>query len=146
MTETVGWCCDCASYVPAERVPSLAHVNEMLESIRTGYEAYRLKLISLYGELSEPDWIIEKEFFTRGWQVKRWESIREWRLLRRSGPRCLDCFSTQIELLPINAMETVHPISGQRLRVEIVSHLSMNDGPEYTVEGLPLDAPDAPDS
>jgi len=143
MSETVGWCRDCARFVAAERVPSLAHVEEMLESIRAGPEAYKRKITSLYGELSEPDWVIEKELFIWGWQLKRWESVRVWRLMRRSGSRCLHCFSTDIELLPVNAMKIVHPISGQRLYVVTVSHLSMNAGPEYTVEGLPLEGADA---
>jgi hypothetical protein len=109
MPQTAAWCRDCGDYVAAESVPSLQEIERELESSKDNDSA------------------------------TRWRLVKEWRLLRNSPPKCLACFSSNVDLIPSGFTETTHPVTGKLLHVGSVAFVDMAYHWEYSIEGDPVE-------
>lgn len=138
MPQRVAWCRDCDKYVAAENVRSLEDIDMMLAAFKAGPAALRQHLMKI-GETYSVRYASTEELVARARRdFDDWMLLRDWRRLRRSPARCLDCFSTEIDPVPEGSNETVHPISRKKLSIGGVAHIELADHYEYSVEGLPL--------
>ena len=140
--QAAAWCRDCKEYVAAEEVASLEYIDGRLAALRAGPKAFGAWAEA--GGEGVPEYVLKQGWDRyRDWALKHWEMVRTWRMLRRSPPRCLQCFSTEIEALPRGVRETHHPVTGKRLTLHVGTRTSTTQRWEYSPEGLPFEGPDA---
>lgn len=102
----VGWCDDCATAVEMESLPDPGH----LDADVARWQARPAE---------PPDGNLPADLLG-GLVAAR--ARREWRMRRRSAPRCLECGATTVRRLPIPAApgelpDAPHPSCGGTLRV-----------------------------
>lgn len=140
LPQTAAWCRDCESFVAAEEVPRPEYIDQRLAALRAGPQAFAAWARSA-GE-PVPEQVLGAGWDRyRNWALEHWGKVRAWRALRQSPPRCLQCFSTNIEPVPRGARFAQHPATKQRLTVHITNRTKTTDAWDYSPEGLPFEAP-----
>jgi hypothetical protein len=98
------WCSVCRRFVIAEDVPTIDSLEEQIAKLRSG----------------DPKTLLEWEFVSNGSPVAERvaELLRyvEWRQVRKSKPRCLECGAIGPIPIPMSG-EFSHPSTGERVVV-----------------------------
>lgn len=140
--QTAAWCRDCESFVAAEEVPPLEYIDQRLAALRAGPHAFAA-WARASGE-PVPEHVVSGGWPRyQAWAQNHWERVRAWRALRQSPPRCLQCFTTNIDPVQRGATFAMHPETKQRLTVHVANRTTTTDRWEYSPEGLPFEAPES---
>lgn len=106
VTVTLAWCTECDRFVPAESIPSMKSLAETIAKASTQ-------------PITPPfDFICNGEA-GRERLINDTMKQKEWRAKRFGPPRCLECGSLSIKLVPADRTVFPHPANGSDISVSV---------------------------
>ena len=146
LSEQPAWCQRCRKFVRAEYLSSLEEIDAEVTKYQEKVADSRKLLAGLPKSTKSKD----RQHVLH--ELSIWEDAivnlanrRQWRISRQSPPKCLECRSTELDLPPSGVDEYPHPGGKGRVRVEIISHVSLflDEKEYYSPEGVRIEGPRA---
>jgi hypothetical protein len=127
VVQRVAWCRTCRRFVLAEEVPSTETLQEEIDLYRSG-DRERLER-----------WAFISNGAPVALRIAELTRYVEWRLGRKSPPRCLECGWVELSPVPMDR-EFPHPETGERVIVGVNGFADTPSQPaEFSPEGERLE-------